>query len=313
MPNKRDLLSVTDFTADETLRIIRRAADSKGSPAGQPLAGKSFALLFEKPSLRTRVSFEVGIQQLGGYSLSLGQQEVGMGSRESVADVAKVLSGYVDCIIARVFEHRSLEELAQHASVPVVNALSNWEHPCQTMADLLTVYEHKGKLDGLTLTYLGDGNNVARSLCLALPALGMNFASASPDGYGLDRTTLDASIHRANGNGATVQTFNSPVEAVSIADVVYTDVWTSMGQEGENAQRNRAFEGYTVDSSPDGEGPPRRVVHARHASPLRGRGCSGNAGPSPVGGFPPGPQPPSRTEGSAGVPASGILINNRSF
>ena len=249
MPNKRDLLSVTDFTADETLRIIQRAADSKGSPAGQPLAGKSFALLFEKPSLRTRVSFEVGIQQLGGYSLSLGQQEVGMGSRESVADVAKVLSGYVDCIIARVFEHRSLEELAQHASVPVINALSNWEHPCQTMADLLTVYEHKGKLDGLTLTYLGDGNNVARSLCLALPALGMNFASASPDGYGLDRTTLDASIHRANGNGATVQTFNSPVEAVSIADVVYTDVWTSMGQEGENAQRNRAFEGYTVDSA----------------------------------------------------------------
>ena len=247
MPNKRDLLSVTDFTADETLRIIRRAADGKGSPAGQPLAGKSFALLFEKPSLRTRVSFEVGIQQLGGYSLSLGQQEVGMGSRESVADVAKVLSGYVDCIIARVFEHRSLEELAQHASVPVVNALSNWEHPCQTMADLLTVYEHKGKLDGLTLTYLGDGNNVARSLCLALPALGMNFASASPDGYGLDRTTLDASIHRANGNGATVRTFNSPVEAVSIADVVYTDVWTSMGQEGEIAQRNRAFEGYTVD------------------------------------------------------------------
>ena len=249
MPNKRDLLSVTDFTAAETLRIIRRAADGKGSPAGQPLAGKSFALLFEKPSLRTRVSFEVGIQQLGGYSLSLGQQEVGMGSRESVADVAKVLSGYVDCIIARVFEHRSLEELAQHASVPVINALSNWEHPCQTMADLLTVYEHKGKLDGLTLTYLGDGNNVARSLCLALPALGMNFASASPDGYGLDRTTLDASIHRANGNGATVQTFNSPVEAVSIADVVYTDVWTSMGQEGENAQRNRAFEGYTVDSA----------------------------------------------------------------
>jgi ornithine carbamoyltransferase len=246
MPKKRDLLSVTDLTADETHRIIRRAADGKISPAGHPLAGKSVALLFEKPSLRTRVSFEVGIQQLGGYSLSLGQQEVGMGSREPVADVAKVLSGYVDCIIARVFDHRSLEELAKHAAVPVINALSDVEHPCQIMADLLTVYEHKGGLDGLTLTYVGDGNNVARSLCLALPALGMNFSSASPDGFGLDRATLDAALHRANGNGAAARIFAKPAEAVADADVVYTDVWTSMGQEDEVARRNRAFEGYTV-------------------------------------------------------------------
>ncbi len=246
MPKKRDLLSVTDLTADETHRIIRRAADGKISPAGHPLAGKSVALLFEKPSLRTRVSFEVGIQQLGGYSLSLGQQEVGMGSREPVADVAKVLSGYVDCIIARVFDHRSLEELAKHAAVPVINALSDVEHPCQIMADLLTVYEHKGGLDGLTLTYVGDGNNVARSLCLALPALGMNFSSASPDGFGLDRATLDAALHRANGNGAAARMFTKPAEAVADADVVYTDVWTSMGQEDEVARRNRAFEGYTV-------------------------------------------------------------------
>ena len=246
MPKKRDLLSVTDLTADETHRIIKRAADGKISPVGRPLAGKSVALLFEKPSLRTRVSFEVGIQQLGGYSLSLGQQEVGMGSREPVADVAKVLSGYVDCIIARVFEHRSLEELAKHAAVPVINALSDLEHPCQIMADLLTVYEHKGSLDGLTLTYVGDGNNVARSLCLALPALGMNFSSASPDGFGLDQPTLDAALRRANGNGAAARMFTRPAEAVADADVVYTDVWTSMGQEDEVARRNRAFDGYTV-------------------------------------------------------------------
>ena len=246
MSKKRDLLSVTDLTADETYRIIRRAADGKISPVGHPLAGKSVALLFEKPSLRTRVSFEVGIQQLGGYSLSLGQQEVGMGSREPVADVAKVLSGYVDCIIARVFDHKSLEELAKHAAVPVINALSDVEHPCQIMADLLTVYEHKGNLDGLTLTYVGDGNNVARSLCLALPALGMNFSSASPDGYGLDRATLDAALLRADGNGAAARMFTRPTEAVADADVVYTDVWTSMGQEDEVARRNRAFEGFTV-------------------------------------------------------------------
>jgi ornithine carbamoyltransferase len=247
MSNKRDLLSVTDFTPEETLRIIKRASKGKKESVGQPLAGKSVALLFEKPSLRTRVSFQVGIQQLGGYSLYLGQQEVGMGSREPISDVAKVLSGYVDCIVTRVFQHQTLVELARHSTVPVINALSDWEHPCQTMADLLTIYEHKGNLDGLTLAYIGDGNNVARSLCLALPGLGMNFTSASPEGYNLDQASVEQARQRSNGGKATVRTLISPAEAVADADVVYTDVWASMGQEDEAQARLQKFAGYTVD------------------------------------------------------------------
>ena len=157
---------------------------------------------------------------------------------------ARVLSGYVDCIVARVFGHEHLEELAGYASVPVINALSDWEHPCQTMADLLTIFEHKGNLDGLTLAYVGDGNNVARSLCLALPAVGMNFHCASPAGYDLDAESVE--VARGRGTG-TVKTMRSPVEAVAGADVVYTDVWASMGQEAEAQLRRQEFAGYTVD------------------------------------------------------------------
>ena len=251
MTEKRDFLSVTDISPEETRRLIERAAQGKSRPAGQPLAGKSVALLFEKPSLRTRVSFQVGIQQLGGYSLFMGREEVGLGGREPVSDVAKVLSGYVDCIVARVFQHERLVELARHASVPVINALSDWEHPCQTMADLLTIYEHtdgehKGGLDGLRLAYVGDGNNVARSLCLALPGVGMSFTCASPRGYALDQETTAKAAARAS-NGATVRAVVDPSEAVADADVVYTDVWASMGQEDEAEFRRNDFNGYTVD------------------------------------------------------------------
>ena len=249
MLDKRDLLSVTDFTGEETLRIIQRARQGKTAPVGRPLAGKSVALLFEKPSLRTRVSFEVGIHQLGGFSLYLGQQEVGLGTREPVSDVAKVLSGYVDCNVARVFQPGALEELAHHASVPVVNALSDWEHPCQTMADLLTIHEHKDGVDGLTLAYIGDGNNVARSLCLALPGVGMSFTSASPEGYALDQESLDTARTRADGAAVSVRTMTDAAQAVALADVVYTDVWTSMGQDEERALRRRDFAGYTVDGA----------------------------------------------------------------
>ena len=212
-----------------------------------PLAGKSVAILFDKPSLRTRVSFQVGIQELGGYSVFLGQQEVGLGGREPVSDVANVLSGYVDCIVARISNHDVLLELANHASVPVVNALSDLEHPCQIMADLLTIYEYKDTLEGLSLAYVGDGNNVARSLCLALPAVGMNFASASPQGYNLDDASVRQAQARANGASVRVRTLTDPVEAVAGADVVYTDVWASMGQEAESEVRRSAFAGYTVD------------------------------------------------------------------
>lgn len=248
MSAKRDLLSVTDLSGEETCRLIRRAAEGKQHSLGQPLAGKSVALLFEKPSLRTRVSFQVGIEQLGGHSLYLSGAEVGLGQREPVSDVAKVLSGYVDCIIARVNDHRNLLELACYAAVPVVNALSDREHPCQIMADLLTIYEFRQRLDGLRLTFVGDGNNVARSLALALPAVGMNFVGASPPGYELDDESVAAARQRADG-AASVDLITSPPAAVAGADVVYTDVWASMGQEDEAAARRAAFQGYTVDEA----------------------------------------------------------------
>jgi ornithine carbamoyltransferase len=249
MPTKRDFLSVTDITPDETMALLKRARESKLLSKGEniPLAGKSVAILFDKPSLRTRVSFQVGIQELGGYSVFLGEQEVGLGRREPVSDVANVLSGYVDCIVARISNHNLISELAEHASVPVINALSDVEHPCQAMADLLTIYEHKDALEGLSLTFVGDGNNVARSLCLAAPAVGMNFTSASPQGYNLDEALLEKARSRANGSSVQVRTMTSPQEAVVGADVVYTDVWASMGQEAEAKARQTAFAGYTVN------------------------------------------------------------------
>ena len=249
MPTKRDFLSVTDITPDETMALLKRARESKLLSKGEnlPLAGKSVAILFDKPSLRTRVSFQVGIQELGGYSVFLGEQEVGLGRREPVSDVANVLSGYVDCIVARISNHDLISELAEHASVPVINALSDVEHPCQAMADLLTIYEHKDALERLSLTFVGDGNNVARSLCLAAPAVGMNFTSASPQGYNLDEALLEKARSRSNGSSVQVRTMTSPQEAVVGADVVYTDVWASMGQEAEAKARQAAFAGYTVN------------------------------------------------------------------
>ena len=247
MPSKRDFLSVTDLGPDETLEIIRRAKEMKSRGPTKSLCERNVALLFEKPSLRTRTSFQVGIQQLGGYSLYLGQDEVGLGARETVADVARVLSGYVDCIVARVFSHQHLVELAEYAGVPVINALSDREHPCQIIADLLTIDENLGKLKGLKLAFIGDGNNVARSLCLALPALGVTFAVASPEGYNLDEASLTLARQRAVPDSVEVLSLTEPAEAVKGADVVYTDVWASMGQEEEAARRIRSFQGYTVD------------------------------------------------------------------
>ena len=244
MSKKRDFISITDLSPYEIRRLVQLAAQRKVTGYDAPLSGKTVALLFEKPSLRTKVSFQVGVSQLGGYSVYMGGEEVGLGVREPVSDVARVLSGYVDCIVARVFRHEDLQELAFHSSVPVVNALSDWEHPCQIMADLLTVYEHKGVLDGLTLAYVGDGNNVARSLCLAAPAVGMDFHCASPSGFELDAESLATGAERGEG---AVKTMRSPIEAVATADVVYTDVWASMGQEEEAEQRRQKFVGYTVD------------------------------------------------------------------
>ena len=255
MPAKRDFLSITDISPEETRQLIVRAQELKAAPLGNalPLAGKRVALLFEKPSLRTRVSFQIGIAELGGFSLYMGQDEVGLGRREPVSDVARVLSGYVDCIVARVNSHESLVGLAQYGDVPVVNALSDVEHPCQTMADLLTIAEAHGRTDGLNLAYIGDGNNVARSLCLGCPAVGMNFSIAAPHGYQLEESVFaDASGRGTRSDGGprpTVHPLVRPSDAVTDANVVYTDVWTSMGDEAETEQRLQAFQGYTVDDA----------------------------------------------------------------
>ena len=253
MSDKRDFLSITDISADETRRLIDRAIELKSSPPGsvQPLAGKRVALLFEKPSLRTRVSFQIGIAELGGFSLYMSPEEVGLGRREPVSDVARVLSGYVDAVVARVNSHDSLVGLAEHGSIPVINALSDLEHPCQTMADLLTIAETHGRTDGINVAFIGDGNNVSRSLCLGAPAVGMNFAIAAPHGYQLEESVFDAASERGlradGGPRPTVHPLVRPEDAVIDADVVYTDVWTSMGDEAETEQRLRAFRGYTVD------------------------------------------------------------------
>ena len=244
---KRDLLSIADLNAQEIGQVLRRAAQMKLGGRNSALADKSVALLFEKPSLRTRASFHVAVQQLGGYSFYLGRDEVGLGVREPLADMARVLSRYVDCMVARVNLHHALQEMASYASISVINALSDWEHPCQALADLQTIVEHKGRLDGLKVAYIGDGNNVARSLCLGVVAMGASFVSASPPGYELDAETLSQAQERGTGHNGHLRSLVDPQEAVEGADVVYTDVWTSMGQEAEAVTRLEAFEGYQVD------------------------------------------------------------------
>ena len=244
----KDLLSILDLSPQDTWSIVKRAHQLTTEVIGPVLTGKAVALLFEKPSLRTKASFSVAVQQLGGYSFYMGPDEVGHGVREKISDVARVLSRYVDCIVARVFSHSSLAELGEHATVPVINALSDWEHPCQALADLQTIYEHKGGLQGIKLVFVGDGNNVARSLCLAAASVGARFAIASPPGYSLDGDTLHQARQRASRWGGTdISTHESPAEAVSGADIVYTDVWVSMGQEAGAEKRRRDFQGYTVD------------------------------------------------------------------
>ena len=243
----RDLLSIVDLTPEELRGTLEMALRMKQDGCAPLLQGKTLALLFEKASLRTRVSFDVAMRQLGGHAIYLSQAEVGLGQRESVADIARVLSRYVDGIAARTFAQSTLEALAKYASVPVINALSDDEHPCQAAADLLTIYEKKGRLDGLSLGFVGDGNNVAASLALGSAMVGMNFAIASPDGYGLSGPILGQAERVASLTGASIRVVTVPEEAVRGADVVYTDVWTSMGQEDQQLERLRAFAGYQVN------------------------------------------------------------------
>ncbi len=246
MGNK-DLLSIADLTSERIRLLISNAIEMKAGGKSSLPKRKVLALLFEKPSLRTRVSFEIAMLQLGGHTLYLSPAEVGLGKRESVPDVARVLSRYVDAIAARTTSHQTLETLAHHSNVPVINALSDLEHPCQALADLLTIYEKKNKLEGLTLAYIGDGNNVANSLLLAASLTGVNIKLASPRGYWVPDRIMQLAQGYAKANGSQILYTEQPRQAVSGADVVYTDVWASMGQEAEADQRRRIFAGYQVD------------------------------------------------------------------
>lgn len=246
--SEKDLLSVSDLSSEDIHRLISSAVDLKAQGWSSVLSGKILALIFEKPSLRTRVSFEVAMRQLGGECIYLSPAEVGLGTRETVSDVARVLGRYVDAIVARTFSHQTLEVLASYSGVSVINALSDLEHPCQALADLLTIYEKKGELGGLTLAFIGDGNNVANSLLLAASLVGMNFRIASPAGYAIQDKILQLAKGYAAESGAEIICVEEPRSAASGADVIYTDVWTSMGQEAEAEVRRRAFAGYQVNA-----------------------------------------------------------------
>jgi ornithine carbamoyltransferase len=241
---------MADLSVSETNELIKFAIKDKAQKKHPAvLAGSNLALLFEKPSLRTRVSFEVAINQLGGNCLYLSPDEVGLGKREPVEDVASVLGKLVDGIIARTFAHSSVEALATYSGVPVINALSDEEHPCQALADILTIFEKKGKFKGIRLTYVGDGNNVANSLLLACVQVGIDMVVSSPEGYEINDEFLRIADEFAGQTGSRISLVQKPAEAVAGADVIYTDVWTSMGQEKEAEQRRGIFQDYQVNES----------------------------------------------------------------
>ncbi len=245
-----DFLSVRDMSTKEILETfkIARAMKANRKKFSKALQGKTLALIFEKPSLRTRTSFDVGIQQLGGYSLYLSPAEISLGKRESVHDVAKNLERMVQGIMIRTFAHQIVLDMAKHASIPVINGLTDYSHPCQAMADYLTIQEKKKKLSGLKLCYVGDGNNVAHSLMFAGARLGVNVTIACPPGYEPSKTAIEDSQADAKKTGAAIEIVHSPSEGVKNADVVYTDVWASMGQEAEAAERRKIFLPFQVNS-----------------------------------------------------------------
>ncbi len=242
-------LDLTDWSSKDLRYMIRLAQQLKmewKSGGNRPvLGGQTLGMIFQKPSLRTRVSFDVGMQHLGGHAIMLGPDEIGLGKRESIADVARVLSSMVQGIMARVFEHQHVVELAHCSAVPVINGLSDDSHPCQAMADILTIVEHFGYTDGLRLAYIGDGNNVARSLLIACAHFGIHYHIASPTGYELPERVIQAA--RTINPAIDICLLQNPAEAVRGVDVVYTDTWVSMGQEQEAGQRQTAFTDYQVN------------------------------------------------------------------
>lgn len=247
----RHFIALTDYSSAELIAMLELALQLKkerNEGGNKPLfAGKVLAMVFQKPSLRTRVSFDMAMRHLGGDAIYLSPAEIGLGKRESIADVSRVLSGYVDAVMARVFEHEHILELAKYSSVPVINGLSDFNHPCQAMADMLTILESFNKLKDLRMTFIGDGNNVAVSLAFACTKLGMHFTIASPEGYDLPQAVIKEADDLAAATGFTIQQTRDPIAAVKGADVIYTDTWTSMGQEDEAQKRREIFVPYQVN------------------------------------------------------------------
>jgi ornithine carbamoyltransferase len=248
---KKDLISVKDLTFGEIEDILNLTDKIKKGKSvfANVLAGKTLALIFQKPSNRTRVSFEVGMYQLGGYSIYLGPDEINLGIRESIKDVAKTLSRYIDGIVLRTFEHKNVIALAKFASVPVINGLSDLLHPCQALADVYTIREKLKNIKGITLAYIGDGNNVCNSLLHACSKVGINVNIATPKGYEPDKLVLKEAKLIAKAKNADIKLFTKPQEAVQDVDVVYTDVWTSMGQEKEDKIRKKMFKEFQVNKN----------------------------------------------------------------
>ena len=248
----KDFISLHDITKDQLdmllkLAIKLKAEQKKGIP--HPiLKGKTLGMIFTKSSTRTRISFEVGMTQLGGYPLFLSSNDIQLGRGETIYDTAKVMERYLDGIMIRTYSHQDVLDLAEYAEIPIINALTDLLHPCQVLADLLTTYEHKGKLENLKIAYIGDGNNMAHSIMYGAAKAGMNCAIATPDKYKCDETVVENAKADFKESGKILTLTNDPIEAISNADVVYTDTWVSMGMEAEKAQRIKDFEGYCVNN-----------------------------------------------------------------
>jgi ornithine carbamoyltransferase len=260
----RHFVSVKDFNREELWQVLQTALQLKlGWLRGdrpQLMAGKTLAMIFQKPSLRTRVSFEAGMTRLGGHAIYLAPDDIRLGHRETVEDVALVLSRMADVIMARVFGHDAVEELARYATVPVINGLSDLEHPCQTLADLLTIYEKRGRLEGLRAVFSGDGNNVAHSLLYGAALTGMHLTVVTPKGYEPDKELFEDARWLAAGTGAKLTVTNDLPSAVKDADVIYTDVWASMGQEAEADQRKEKFARYQVNAEVMAAADPQAII-----------------------------------------------------
>jgi ornithine carbamoyltransferase len=248
---KRDFVSICDWSSEDLSESLSVAVAVKADPLkfSRKLEGKALAMIFEKPSLRTRVSFDVGIHQLGGFSLCLTKAEINLGKREIVSDVAKNLERMVQGIMIRTFSHENVKEMAQYASIPVINGLTDFSHPCQAMADFLTLLELKGDLRKQKIAYIGDGNNVAHSLIYAAVRFGAHLAVATPEGYEPDPAVLTWAKANAGATGCKLDILRNPIEAAADADGIYTDVWTSMGLESEAAKRRQVFKSYQINDA----------------------------------------------------------------